>query len=90
MKGRFPDILNNPSTGEAARKLYEDAQEMLDRVIKEKWLTARGVVGLFPANAVGDDIEMYADDTRTEVLADAAQPAPAGRAPRGDAEPLAG
>lgn len=68
MKGRFPDILNNPVSGEAARKLYDDAQEMLDTAIKEKWLTANGVIGFFPANAVGDDIEVYTDDTRSEVL----------------------
>lgn len=68
MKGRFPDILNNPVSGETARKLYEDAQEMLDTLIKEKWLTANGVIGFFPANAVGDDVEIYTDDTRTEVL----------------------
>ena len=68
MKGRFPDILNNPASGEAARKLYDDAQEMLDTLIKEKWLTANGVIGFFPANAVGDDIEVYTDESRTEVL----------------------
>ncbi|MGV0718220.1 methionine synthase [Mycolicibacterium sp. XJ662] len=68
MKGRFPDILNNPATGETARKLYDDAQEMLDTVIKEKWLTANGVIGFFPANAVGDDVEVYTDETRTQVL----------------------
>ncbi len=68
MKGRFPDILNNPVAGEAARKLYDDAQVMLDTVIKEKWLTANGVIGFFPANAAGDDIEVYTDETRTEVL----------------------
>ncbi|MFP5252365.1 MAG: methionine synthase [Actinomycetes bacterium] len=68
MKGRFPDILNNPSTGEAARRLWDDAQAMLDRVVEERWLRATGVVGLFPANAVGDDIEVYADESRTEVL----------------------
>ncbi|MCX6480317.1 MAG: methionine synthase [Mycobacterium sp.] len=68
MKGRFPDILNNPASGEAARKLYDDAQEMLDTLIKEKWLTANGVIGFFPANAVGDDIEVYTDETRTTVL----------------------
>ncbi|MBE1548735.1 5-methyltetrahydrofolate--homocysteine methyltransferase [Mycobacterium sp. OAS707] len=68
MKGRFPDILNNPASGEAARKLYDEAQEMLDTLIKEKWLTANGVIGFFPANAVGDDIEVYTDDSRTEVL----------------------
>ncbi|WP_442010197.1 methionine synthase [Mycobacterium sp. 2YAF39] len=68
MKGRFPDILNNPVSGETARKLYDDAQEMLDTLIKEKWLTANGVIGFFPANAVGDDFEVYTDDTRSEVL----------------------
>ncbi|WP_438861845.1 methionine synthase [Nocardioides malaquae] len=68
MRGRFPDILNNPTTGEAARKLYDDAQAMLDRIIEEKWLTANAVLGLFPANAVGDDVEVYTDDTRTTVL----------------------
>ncbi len=66
MKGRFPDILNNPQTGEAARKLYDDAQEMLDTVIAEKWVTARGVYGFFPAAATGDDVEVYADDDREE------------------------
>jgi len=69
LKGRFPDILNNPASGETARKLYEDAQEMLDTAIKEKWLTASGVIGFFPANVVGDDIEVYTDETRTQVLA---------------------
>jgi 5-methyltetrahydrofolate--homocysteine methyltransferase len=69
MKGKFPDILNSPTTGEAARRLYEDAQEMLDQAVKEKWLTANGVIGLFPANAVGDDIEVYRDESREEVLA---------------------
>jgi 5-methyltetrahydrofolate--homocysteine methyltransferase len=68
MKGRFPDILNNPTTGEVARKLYDDAQEMLDRVVEEGWLTARGVYGFFPANGVGDDVELYTDDSRSEVL----------------------
>jgi len=68
MKGKFPDILNNPATGEEARKLYDDAQDMLDQLIKEKWLTANGVIGFFPANAVGDDVEVYTDESRTEVL----------------------
>jgi 5-methyltetrahydrofolate--homocysteine methyltransferase len=68
MRGRFPDILNNPTTGEAARRLYEDAQVMLDRLVAEKWLRASGVFGLFPANRVdGEDIEVYTDETRTAV-----------------------
>jgi 5-methyltetrahydrofolate--homocysteine methyltransferase len=69
LKGRYPDLLNNPATGEAARKLWADAQAMLDRVIAEKWLRASGVCGLFPANAVGDDIEVYGDETRASVIA---------------------
>ncbi|MCW2846780.1 MAG: methionine synthase, partial [Marmoricola sp.] len=68
MKGKFPDILNNPASGETARKLYEDAQSMLDTMIKEKWVTANGVLGFFPASAVGDDIEVYTDESRSEVL----------------------
>ncbi|MGA8978087.1 MAG: vitamin B12 dependent-methionine synthase activation domain-containing protein, partial [Pedococcus sp.] len=67
MKGRFPDILNNPATGEAASRLYEDAQRMLDSVIDEKWLRASGVFGLFPASSVGDDIEVYTDSSRETV-----------------------
>jgi 5-methyltetrahydrofolate--homocysteine methyltransferase len=69
MKGRFPDILNNPATGDAARRLWEDAQTMLDRIIEERWLRAAGVLGLFPAASVpGDDIEVYADEARSRVL----------------------
>jgi 5-methyltetrahydrofolate--homocysteine methyltransferase len=68
LKGTFPEILNNPTSGPAARKLYEDAQTMLDRMIDEHWVRANGVVGLFPANAVGDDVEVYADETRETPL----------------------
>jgi len=69
MRGRFPDILNNPTTGEAAQRLYADGQRMLDEIIAEDWLQANGVVGFFPANTVGhDDIEVYADAERTHVL----------------------
>ncbi|MFZ5846086.1 MAG: methionine synthase [Actinomycetota bacterium] len=68
MKGSFPDILNNPASGEAARRLYDDAQVMLDRIVEGGWLTARAVVGLFPANAVDhDSIEVYTDESRTAV-----------------------
>ena len=68
MKGKFPDILNSPTAGETARKLYDDAQVMLDRIIEEKWLTANGVIGFFPAAADGDDTLVYTDESRTEVL----------------------
>ncbi|WP_415120137.1 methionine synthase [Micropruina sp.] len=67
LKGRYPDILNNPASGEAARKLFGDAQVMLDRVIDQGWLRANGVVGFFPASAVDDELEVYTDETRTEV-----------------------
>jgi 5-methyltetrahydrofolate--homocysteine methyltransferase len=66
--GKFPDVLSDPLVGEAASNLYADARRMLKQVIAEKWLEARAVVGLFPANAVGDDVEVYADEQRTRVL----------------------
>lgn len=69
MKGAFPDILNNPGSGPAARKLYDDAQEMLDRIVEEKWIRAHGVVGFFPANSVGDSVELYLDRDRSTVHA---------------------
>ncbi|WP_413785790.1 methionine synthase [Intrasporangium zincisolvens] len=69
LKGTYPDILNNPASGQAARKLFEDAQAMLDRIERERWLTANGVLGFFPANGVGDDIEVYADENRADPLA---------------------
>ncbi|MCC2658832.1 MAG: methionine synthase [Panacagrimonas sp.] len=69
MKGRFPDLLNNPASGETARKLWRDAQVMLDQIVAEKWLTASGVIGLFPAQAVdSDDIAIYADETYTHEI----------------------
>ena len=64
MKGKFPDLLNNPATAEAARKLWDDAQAMLDTLIEENWLTANGVCGFFPAAADGDDTIVYADESR--------------------------
>ncbi|MDG0972716.1 MAG: methionine synthase [Crocinitomicaceae bacterium] len=69
LAGRFPNILTDEVVGEAATKLYEDAKRMLDQIINEKWLEARAVIGLFPASSVNDDdIEIYTDDTRFEVL----------------------
>src|SRR5208282_4402913 len=53
--GKFPDILRDPLIGEAASNLYADARRMLDRLVREKWLRARAVVGFFPANSTGDD-----------------------------------
>ncbi|WP_425989545.1 methionine synthase [Brevundimonas sp. TWP2-3-2] len=67
--GRYPLILEDEIVGEAAKDLFADAQVMLKRIIDEKWFTARGVVGFWPANAVGDDVAVYADETRTEEIA---------------------
>lgn len=69
MRGHFPQILDDATYGKAARPLYEDAQAMLKQMVEEKWLTARAVIGFWPANAVGDDIELYTDDSRKERLA---------------------
>ncbi|MEX2600432.1 MAG: methionine synthase [Balneolaceae bacterium] len=68
MKGRYPDILEDEVAGKEATKLFNDANELLDRIVEEKLLTAKGVAGLFPANAVGDDIEVYTDESRDKVL----------------------
>jgi len=69
LAGRFPDILNDPVVGDAARPLYEDAVAMLQKIADEKWFRPRGVIGFWPANAVGDDIEIYADEARGEPVA---------------------
>ncbi len=68
LKGKYPEILDDPKMGEEARKLLRDANQMLDRIIEEKMLSANGVIGFFPANAVGDDIEIYADENRDKVI----------------------
>jgi len=67
LAGKFPKILDDAVVGEEARKLYADAQAMLDALIAENWLQARAVIAFFPANAVVDDIELYTDDERAEV-----------------------
>ena len=69
MNGRFPDILDDAKLGEAARSLYADARAILQRMVGERWVRARGVIGFWPANARGDDIELYADDDRGAVRA---------------------
>jgi 5-methyltetrahydrofolate--homocysteine methyltransferase len=68
MPGRYPDILNVKHLAVQARKLFDDAQSLLRRICEEKLLTARAVVGFFPANAVGDDVELYTDRSRKEKL----------------------
>jgi 5-methyltetrahydrofolate--homocysteine methyltransferase len=68
LHGRYPNILQDEIVGKEATKLFADAQEMLNKIVTEKWLEAKAVVGLFPANAIGDDIEIYSSDERTEVV----------------------
>lgn len=67
LKGVFPKILQHEKWGERARELYDDGQAMLSRIIENKWLSANGIYGIFPANAIGDDVEVYEDETRTRV-----------------------
>lgn len=68
LKGKFPRILEDEVVGSEAKKLYEDAQKMIQLVIEKNLLYANAVVGLYPANAIGDDIEVYSDESRTDVL----------------------
>ena len=68
LAGRFPKILEDEVVGAEATKLYADAKAMLNMIIDESWLSASGVVGIWPANAIGDDIELYTDEHRSERL----------------------
>ena len=66
--GKYPAVFDDPKRGEAARTLFDDAQEILNRIVDEKRLTARGVIGFWPANRRGDDIVVYRDESRSEEL----------------------
>ena len=68
LHGKYPAILKDDVVGVAASSLFKDAEEMLQKIIKEDWLQTKAVVGLFPANSVGDDIEIYKDEQRSEVI----------------------
>jgi 5-methyltetrahydrofolate--homocysteine methyltransferase len=68
LAGKYPEILQDPVVGEAARNVHREGLEMLDRAVRGRWLTASGVYGLWPAAAVGDDIEIYGDEKRERVL----------------------
>jgi len=68
LRGSYPKIFDDKYVGTEAKKLYDDAQVLLQRIIDEKLLKANGVIGFWPANSVGDDIELYTDETRTQVL----------------------
>ncbi len=67
LTGSYPQILDDKIVGESARGVFSDAQAMLKQIVEEKWLAANGVYGLFPANSVGDDVEIYEDETRSSV-----------------------
>src|ERR1700712_2790149 len=69
LTGRYPAILDDPKVGEVARSLYDDARAMLDLIVKENWFKAQATIGFWPANADGDDIIVYADDTRKTPIA---------------------
>ncbi|MFH1067166.1 MAG: methionine synthase [bacterium] len=68
LRGRYPSLFEDKKIGAQARELFEDAQKILRRIIQEKRLNVKGVMGFFPANSVGDDIELYADEKRSRVL----------------------
>jgi 5-methyltetrahydrofolate--homocysteine methyltransferase len=68
LRGRYPAIFQHEKYGEQATKLFAEAQELLDRMIAGKWIKARGVYGLFPANALEDDVELYTDESRSSRL----------------------
>jgi len=69
LRGRYPAIFDDPKMGKQARELFDDAQELLERIAAKDLLTPRGVYAFWPANAVGDDVHVYADDVRTEKIA---------------------
>ena len=68
LKGIYPRILDDDRQGVEARKVFEDGNKLLDTIIEKNLITARGVYGFFPANAIGDDVALYTDETRTTVL----------------------
>jgi 5-methyltetrahydrofolate--homocysteine methyltransferase len=69
LAGRFPDILKDEVVGESARRVFSDGKRMLQRILEGRWLTANGVIAFYPAHTVNeDDIEIYADESRSEVL----------------------
>lgn len=68
LKGKYPKIFDDPRFGKEAKKLFDDANNLLDEIINNKLLTAKAVIGFYPANTAGDDIILYADDSRKEVI----------------------
>ena len=68
LRGVYPKILQHEKHGEEARKLFADAQKLLEEIVSKKLIQPRGVYGFFPANRVGDDVELYTDESRAKVL----------------------
>jgi 5-methyltetrahydrofolate--homocysteine methyltransferase len=68
LRGSYPKIFEDKFVGDEAKKLYDDAQRLLKKIVDENLLQANGVIGFWPANTVGDDIELYTDESRTQVL----------------------
>lgn len=68
LAGRFPKILDDAVVGQSATQLYNDARKMLEKIIRHKWLRANSIMGFYPANSIGDDIEIYTDENRDQVL----------------------
>lgn len=68
LHGKFPRILKDEVVGTEATKLFEDANHLLEQIIREKWLQPKGIIGLFPANSIGDDIEIYNPENTNEVI----------------------
>ena len=68
LAGKFPKILEDEVVGQEASRLYRDAEAMLKKIVDEKWLTARAVIGFWRANSIGDDIELYQDDSGKPIM----------------------
>ena len=90
LRGAYPAILADPVVGAAARDLHRDALALLERIVDERLITAKAAFGFWPANAIGDDIELYADDDRSEVAAVDPHPPPADGEAARPAEPRPG
>ena len=68
LNGKYPAILEDPVKGEEAKKLFQDASDMLKDITQKKMLLAKGIIGIYPCNSVGDDVEIYSDDNRSELI----------------------
>jgi 5-methyltetrahydrofolate--homocysteine methyltransferase len=68
INGKYPKIFEDPLKGEEAKKLFDDANLLLDRIVSEKMVMAKGVIGFYPANSIGEDVELYTDDSRSSTL----------------------